>query len=255
MEPKIQQLKAFVLEHTPIDESDLQQDEQQNDSGGSMVNQSGQQGALEILNQAFSFFGNYLLTFIYIFFMLNYRKRFREFILHLFPDQKKPEVEEITQKSANVVQQYLVGKLILIGILAVLYSIGLGISGVSNFILVSIIAAILSLIPYFGNILGFFLALVLGYLTSGEVMVLVGIIATFSFAQFVESYILEPYVVGEKVDLHPFFVILSVIIGGAVWGVAGMILSIPILAILTIVFLHVTSLHPFGYLFSKRSAD
>lgn len=230
----------------------------QSDSGLSSLMGSGAsagQQAAAFFSQVMSFFADYLLTFIYIFFLLTYRHRFKEFLLKLFPENKKSSVKKVINNSADVTQGYLVGKLLLIGFLAVLYSIGLGISGVNNFILISILAAALSLIPYLGNIVGFFLALSFGFLTSGETGVLIGIVITFAVAQFVESYILEPYVVGDQVDLHPFFVILAVIIGNAVWGIAGMVLSIPILAMINVVFLNIGPLHPFGFLLSREDDE
>ena len=81
---------------------------------------------------------------------------------------------------------------------------------------------------------------------------MIGISLTFFIGQFIESYILNPYVVGDQVDLHPFLVILVVVVGNYTWGIVGMILSIPILAIINIVLLNVKSLRPFGYLFSKE---
>lgn len=87
--------------------------------------------------------------------MLNYRHRFRKFLLRLFDDEKQGEVNQIVRESASVVQQYLLGKLILIGLLVVSYAVGLGITGVSNFILVSVVAALFTLIPYIGNIIRF----------------------------------------------------------------------------------------------------
>ena len=255
MKPKVEDFKAFLFEHTPLEEQDLEK----SDSGSNVPFMSSDsnagQKAASFLNQAVGFFGDYLLTFIYIFFLLNYRHRFKKFFLLLFPDSQRKKVKEVIEDSASVTQKYLVGKLILIGFLAVLYSIGLGVSGVSNFILISILAAVLSLLPYIGNIVGFGLAMVFGYLTSRETGVLIGILITFTVAQFVESYILEPYIVGDQVDLHPFFVILAVIIGGMVWGVAGMVLSIPILAIINVVFNHISPLKPFGFLLSQDEED
>jgi predicted PurR-regulated permease PerM len=250
MKPKIEQLKTFVVHNTPISREKLELNK-----NSSLISPASGQGtqAVSFLSKIISFFGTYLLVFIYIFFLLNYRQRFKEFLVRLFPDEKREKVKKVTHKSATVVQNYLVGKLILIGLLAVVYSIGLGISGVSNFILVSIIAALFTLIPYIGNIIGLVLAMAFGYLTSGEISVLIGVILTFTVSQFLESYILQPYVVGDKVDLHPFFVILVVVIGNAVWGIIGMILAIPVTAILTIILLHVTPLHPFGFLLSKKS--
>lgn len=256
MKPKIDQARTFLLEHTPIKPSDLQQSQQGSSSIPFMGKSSspGQQAA-NFFSQVMGFFADYILTFIYIFFILNYRHRFKEFLLRLFPDKRQKEVKKVIEESAGVTQRYLVGKLILIGLLAILYSIGLGISGVSNFILISVIAAVLSLVPYIGNIIGFGMAMAFGYLTSGQSGVLIGIILTFAVAQFVESYILEPYVVGDQVDLHPFFVILAVIIGSMVWGIAGMILAIPILAIINVVLLHVGPLKPFGFLLGKDDSS
>ncbi len=253
MAPRIEQLRVFALEHTPLDASNLKSSEKTISSLFSAGGGSSGKAAMNIVSAFFGFFANYLLTFIYIFFILTYRRRFKGFLLSLFSQEKKEGVSEVIYQSANVVQQYLVGKLILMGLLAVVYSIGLGLSGVSNFILVGLIAAVLSLIPYIGNVIGYFLALSLGFLTSGEVGVLIGVTATFFVTQFVESYVFQPYIVGDKVDVHPFFVILVVIIGNAIWGVAGMILAIPLMGMITIIFLHVKALHPFGYLFSSKS--
>ncbi|WP_376693088.1 AI-2E family transporter [Wenzhouxiangella sp. EGI_FJ10409] len=252
MEPKIVQWKAVITDNTFLGDSDLDILDGLSSSG----DESGE-GApvVSMAGRGVGYIGTYLLTLIYVFFILNYRHRFRTFLLRLFADEKGDEVDQIIQESGNVVVQYLLGKLILIGVLALAYSIGLGITGVSNFILVSIMAAVLTLIPYLGNIIGFVLAMVFGYLTSGEVGVLIGILITFTIAQFLESYILQPYVVGQKVDVHPFIVILAVIVGNALWGVIGMILAIPVMGIITILFLHIPALKPFGYLFSNREAD
>lgn len=252
MKPKIDQWTTFVTDNTFLVESDL-------DLSGSLPlagDESGEGGSfVSIFGRGAGYLGTYLLTLIYVFFILNYRHRFRTFLLRLFADEKGDEVNKIVHESANMVHQYLIGKLILTGLLAVAYSIGLGITGVSNFILVSVMAAVLTLIPYLGNIIGFAFAMVFGYLTSGEMGVLIGILITFTVAQFFESYLLQPYVVGQKVDVHPFIVILAVIAGSALWGIIGMILAIPVMGIITILFLHIPALQPFGYLFSNRETD
>lgn len=106
-----------------------------------------------------------------------------------------------------------------------------------------------------GNIVGFRVVLVFGYLTSGEMGVLTGIVITFTVAQFLESYVLQPCVVGHKVEVHPFFVILPVIVGNAIWGIIGIVLAIPLMAIITIVLLRIPALEPIGFLFSDKLAD
>lgn len=253
MAPEIEEFKTFIFEHTPLDEEDL---EEYSASGSiPLLQEHLNPGAraTSLLQSVFRFLGTYLLTFIYIFFILNYRNHFRQFLLKLFPEERKPQIQKVIRDSADVVQQYLLGRLILMGILAVFYTIGLGISGVDSFILVALIAAILTIIPWIGNVIGFAMAMVFGYLTSGDLNVLWGILVTFTVSQFVESYILQPYIVGDKVGLHPFFVIIFVMLGGAIWGLIGMVLAIPVMAILTVVFRNFRMLEPFGFLFGKDS--
>ena len=250
MHPKIEQAESFLYEHTALTKENLDTYKEENELSAIGGGDSPGKKAFSFMTSVLGFISNYLLVFIYIFFLLNYRRKFKLFFLKLAPSEKNRETRLIIDKTATLVQQYLIGKSFLIILLTVLYSIGLGASGVDNFILISFIAAFLSLIPFIGNIIGFGLALVFGYLTTGEMGVLIGIIITFFVVQFIESYILEPYVVGDKVNLHPFFVILSIILGNMVWGVLGMILAIPVLGILNIILNHVPSLEPFGFLLS-----
>ncbi|MDT0686157.1 AI-2E family transporter [Autumnicola psychrophila] len=258
MKPKIEQLKDFAQQNTPLNEEQLQISDSTSKSkntdipivGGSEEN-SGKKAA-SFLGTLTGAIGNYLLTFIYIFFLLNYRHKLNEFILHLFPKEKRQKVKKVIAKCTKIAPQYLVGRLMLIAFLAILYAVGLGISGVDNFVLISIIAAFLSLIPYIGNMIGLAMAMAFGYLTSGETGVLIGVLITFGIAQFLESYVLEPYVVGDRVNLHPFVVILVVVIGNLMWGIVGMVLAIPIMAIITVILLHVPALKPYGILLSKE---
>lgn len=226
--------------------------QQESSSGGSssLSFQSVGSEIASMLMGTVGFLGTYLLVFIYIYFLLRYRSRFEKFLIRV--TQKKKQVKQLLSKFSTVTNQYLLGKLLLMGLLAVVYSIGLGISGVSNFILVSVIAAVLTLIPYIGNIIGFSMAILFGYLTTGDLMTLVGIALTFTVSQFIESYVLMPYVVGDKVDVHPFFVILGVIVANLLWGVIGMVLAVPVLAIITILLLHIDRTKAIGLLLSKK---
>ncbi len=251
MEPEIEEFKTFLFEHTALEKESLQ--DQSIPGAIPLLKEPLNEGAraAKFVRSVLNFMGVYLLTFIYIFFILNYRRHFRQFLLKLFPNERKLQIEKILTESADVVQKYLFGRLILMGILAVLYAIGLGLSGVDNFILVALIASVLTIIPWIGNIIGLAMAMVFGYLTSGDLHILWGIVITFTVSQFVESYILQPYIVGDKVGLHPFFVIVFVMLGGAVWGLIGMVLAIPLMAIFTVVFQNVEKLKPFGFLFGK----
>ncbi|AVR46347.1 AI-2E family transporter [Christiangramia fulva] len=250
LKPKIERIKEFAINNTPLTPERLKKVEKK---AGEMISGSGGSGNVsKFIMALLSTLANYLLTFIYVFFLLAYRHIFKDFLINVFPRHKQPKVKQVISKSVHVVPEYLRGKLLLMGILAVLYSIGLGISGVNNYILVSIIAALLTIIPYLGNMIAFSMAVVFGFLTGGTIMTLVGIFLTFSVTQFVESYMLQPYVVGDKVDVHPFFVILVVIIGNILWGIIGMILAVPVMGIITMVLLNIQEVKPLGILLSKE---
>jgi len=251
MTPKIEQLKTFALEHTPLESKDIDQTTTSDQIIGGDVKRT----AASFVNGFSSFLANYLLTFVYVFFILNYREIFKNFLLRTMPDSKSDSIKNALSKSIKVAPQYLLGKLMLMGLLAVLYSIGLGISGVSNFILVSVIASILTLIPYVGNIMGFAMAVAFGFLSSGDTTVLIGITFTFAITQFVESYVLQPYIVGDRVDVHPFFIIISVIAGNMIWGIIGMILAIPVMGIIVVILLHIKQTKSIGMLLSKKKFE
>src|SRR5699024_7791421 len=124
-----------------------------------------------------------------------------------------------------------------------------------NFILVSLVATLLTLIPYIGNVIGFILVFSFGFLATGDVGVLIGVVVTFSVSHFLESYVLQPYVMGGKVNIHPFVVLVMVLLGGAVWGVAGMIVAVPVTAIIVTILMHIEDLRDLGQFFRNRSLD
>lgn len=220
---------------------------QSSSGGGSMMSTAG-----DFLMQFFSFLGTFLLTFVYIFFFLLYRKKFKKSILKMAPEEKRERTKDILSHSVKISQSYLSGRLILILFLAILYAIGLSISGVKHAILISVLAAVLSLIPYIGNIVGFFLAIAMAFFSGSGFMGALGVAITFAIAQFVESYILEPYIVGDKVELNPVVTILVVVLGEAVWGVIGMLIAIPALGIAKVIFDHIPVLKPLAYLFGQE---
>ncbi len=220
------------------------------DSGSGLLSSAG-----SFMSQLINFMGTFLLIFVYIFFFLLYRHKFRMFILKLVPDNNREEAEKVISDSADIAQNYLFGRLLLILFLAVIYAIGLSVSGVQHAILISVLAALLSLIPYIGNIVGFFLAITMAFISGSGIAGAAGVTITFAIAQFIESYILEPYIVGDKVNLNPVFTIIVVVMGGAIWGITGMLIAIPALGILKIVFNHIPVLQPYGYLFGQEESS
>lgn len=199
----------------------------------------------------FDFLSVAFLTIIYLFFLLFYRRMLKESILNFVDRDKQEKAQKMIEESVKLSQGYLVGKFLLILFLAILYSAGLAISGVKHAILISVIAAILTFLPYIGNIIGFALALALAAFSGGELGTFIGVFVTFGVAQVVENYILQPYVVGDKVSLNPVAIIIVVVLGGSIWGIIGMITFIPLFGIVKIACDHVPILKPVGFLLSN----
>jgi predicted PurR-regulated permease PerM len=156
------------------------------------------------------------------------------------------------KKIRRVAQQYLIGRLIAVFIMDVLYIIGFSIIGLKNGILLSAIAAIVTIIPYVGALIGgmipFFMTIIDGYYDQSIALIVVVLIVN-----VIDHYFIEPYVVGGSVSISPLFTILILILGGVVWGIAGIILFLPLLGILKIVFESVEGLHPYAYLIGDQS--
>lgn len=241
-------------EHESSDSSQEQKQENQNPLdaqsgflGGSILSSAG-----GVVMQLFSFLGTFLLTFVYVFFFLLYRKKISRSIIKLTHADNSDSIRKIISQSATISQNYLFGKLLLLVFLAVIYSIGLSISGLKHAIIISVLAAVFTMIPYLGNFIGYGLAIGMAFLSGSGIMVMVGVTITFVVTQFVENYILQPYVVGEKVHLNPIFTIIVVILGEAVWGVIGMLIAIPALGIAKVIFDNIAVLKPIGYLLGEE---
>ncbi|MDR7131063.1 putative PurR-regulated permease PerM [Algoriphagus sp. 4150] len=208
-----------------------------------------------IVRSFFNFLGSAAITLVYLFFMLLYRNKVKRSILKFFSIDNRKEAEGVMSHSIGLALNFVVGRFTLIAFLAIIYSIGLSISGIENAVLISMIAALLSLIPYIGNIIGYGLSLIMAVFSGAEIWGLIGVTVTFGIAQFIESYILEPYIVGSKVKINPLVTIVIVVLGGAIWGVAGMILSIPIAGIAKIVFDATPALRSLGYALGEEDSE
>ena len=219
-----------------------------------IVSKASQEVGIIVMN-FFSFLSSAVLTLVYLFFLLLYRRKVKLSILKFFSQENRNEAEEVMRHTVELGLNFIVGRFILIAFLAIIYTIGLSISGIENAILISVIAAVLSLVPFIGNIIGYVLAIVMAVFAGAELGGIIGVSLTFGLAQFVESYILEPYVVGSKVEVNPLVTIVVVILGGSIWGIVGMILSIPIAGIAKIIFDATRALKPLGYALGEEDVE
>ncbi|EMR00782.1 AI-2E family transporter [Cesiribacter andamanensis] len=187
---------------------------------------------------------------VYIFLLLLYRARFKNFIIQYTPEERRDKAHEIIVRSAHVAKDYLGGRLLLMIILAVFYCVGLSVIGIEQAIFFGVLAAILGIIPFVGNILGAILPISMALINDGTSTAL-AVVGLFTVVQLIENYLLEPMVVGKKVDLNAFFAIAIVILGEMLWGISGAILAMPVLGIAKIIFDNIKQLEPLGYLIGE----
>ncbi len=176
---------------------------------------------------------------IYLFLILLYRDRFKQFMSKLV-ESSAARMQEVKV----VVQGYVAGMFWVILILATLNSIGLLILGIPYAIFLGIFSAMLTIIPYVGNFLGGLVAVLVALVTKDSAWFAVGVIAVFAFIQFCEGNFITPNIMGSKVSINPLVALLSLIVGGQILGVAGLILALPAVGILRLVFSHSETLRP-----------
>ncbi|MFL5808008.1 MAG: AI-2E family transporter, partial [Flavisolibacter sp.] len=173
---------------------------------------------------------------IYIFLMLFYKNLLLRFIFLWFNPGAHPKVEEVMRESEVIIKSYLVGLLIQITYITVLLGGILFFIGIKHAILIGAIFAILNLIPYVGALIGNIIGVLLTISSTQEIWPIFAVLGTIAFVQFLDNNILMPRIVGSKVKINALATIVGVIVAGALGGISGMFLSLPVIAVLKIVF-------------------
>ena len=199
-----------------------------------------------------TFLANALLTLVYVFLLLFFRGHLKKAVLGFVPPTGQEAAQSSMRDAQKVTQKYLTGLSLMIVSLWVLYGIGFSIVGVKNAIFFAVLCGVLEIIPFVGNLAGTLLTLGMALAQGGSTNMLIGIVVTYAVVQAVQSYIIEPLVVGSEVNINPFFTIAGIVAGEAVWGIPGMILSIPLLGITKIICDNVEALKPLGFLIGEE---
>ncbi len=189
-----------------------------------------------------------ILLPVYIFLILFYKPLLLESIHRIFGTINDKKVSEIIKQINKVIQQYLIGLLIELFIVAALEIIALWILGIEYAILLGIIGALLNLIPYIGGVIAVALPMMIALVTKSTPMFALYIMIIYYIIQLIDNNYIVPKIVASKVKINALFSILAILIGNAVWGIPGMFLSIPLLAIIKLIFDHIDSLKPYGFL-------
>jgi predicted PurR-regulated permease PerM len=157
-------------------------------------------------------------------------------------------VSEIVTQIKTVIQQYLIGLVIEAGIMATLNTTALLILGIQYAILLGIISALLNVIPYIGGLIGVILPMIVALATKSSYWSAIYVLIAFYAIQLFDNNFIVPKIVASKVKINALFSIIVVFVGNALWGIPGMFLSIPLLAIVKLIFDHLEPLKPWGFL-------
>lgn len=133
-----------------------------------------------------------------------------------------------------MLSSFLRGQLIVMLCLGIIYAIGLTLLGVRFGLLIGLLSGLASIVPYLGVIVGISVAGVVAFFQSGEWWMLLGVAAVFGFGQVVESVVLQPKLLGDKIGLHPVAVIFAVLAGGNLFGFTGVLLALPAAAVIMV---------------------
>lgn len=193
-----------------------------------------------------------VLVPVFIFFMLIYRDHLSEFIARLFREHNDEDVKKKIKSLRKVVQYYIIGVFKVMGILAVMNTAVLYVIGVKHALFFGIFAALLNIIPYLGPFLGAILPFIFAFLTMDGLFYPIMVVISFTVIQMIESNFLTPKIVGSNVNLNALITFIGLLVGGAIWGVVGMILIIPTLAIMKRIFDLQESTKPFSFLFGEE---
>lgn len=187
-----------------------------------------------------------ILVAIYSFLILYYRHMIKQFLLSVFRKQYELQVNEVLVESKAIIQKYMVGLIIEMGIISALNVTVLLLIGVEYAVFLGILAGILNIIPYIGIIMGILFAVLVTLTTTTGLNQIVWIIISFEIIHFFDSNLLMPRIVGSKVKINALITIIGVVIGGTLVGLPGIFLALPVIAILKIIFDRVDDLKPWG---------
>lgn len=190
----------------------------------------------------------FIIIPLYSALILNYRKVLVDFISSLLGEKYKANLPAILSDAIHLYYRYVKGMLWVYIIVGVLNSIGLLILGVDYAILFGMVTAFMTIIPYIGIIVSAILPMAFVWTETNNFLYPLGVVIVFTVVQYLEANLIFPYVVGKHLRINTLLSIIAILLGGALWGVSGMILFLPFIALLKIIADHIEGLTPLARL-------
>lgn len=204
-----------------------------------------------MLSSITHFLSSFILLLVYFVFLLYHRHHIKCFLIQLTAKSEQEEMEQIIQKVTSVSQLYLLGLSKMIFLLWIMYGIGFSAIGLENAIFFAILCGLLEIIPFVGNIIGTTITVLLAAIYGGNVELLAGIVIVYGCVQFIQGWILEPLILGPQVKINSLFTIIALVLGELLWGIPGILLAIPLTAMIKIICDHIQTLKPYGFLIGE----
>ena len=228
----INQLSVFISERFDISLK------KQTEFINNTLNNSGSQAISIVRNTAYSLSESvFFLLMIPVFstLILFHRQMLSNALYELFPKEKKNTIHEILVETINAYYNFIKGMLVVYLIVGLLNSIGLLLIGVPHPFLFGFIASILTFIPYVGIMISSLLPIAISWITYNSIWYPLAVIAVFSIVQLLEAYLIFPFAVGNRLKINTLVIIIAIIVGGILWGAAGMILFIPFVSVMKLI--------------------
>jgi predicted PurR-regulated permease PerM len=204
------------------------------------------------LGQTLVLIGNGLVVLLlipfYIFMILFYEPILLEFIRRLSGSNYESRVREMVTQIKTVIQRYLVGLVIEAVMMAVMNTIALLILGIEYAFILGILAALLNVIPYIGGIIAVAMPMMVALVTKSTPLYAFYVLIAYLIIQLIDNNYIVPYIVAAKIKINALFSVIVVLVGNALWGISGMFLAMPLLAIVKLICDHIEPLKPWGFL-------
>lgn len=176
-----------------------------------------------------------------------------ESIRELLPRRVEPTVVTLARESNEVLGSFLRGQLMVMLALGVIYSAGLWLVGLDLAFLIGMVAGLISFVPYLGSIVGVLAACVAAAAQFTDLIHIVFVLAVFGIGQTLEGMVLTPLLVGDRIGMHPVAVIFAVLAGGQLFGFVGVLLALPVAAVIMVLLRHAHDRYKESHLYRREA--
>ena len=229
--PKLEEWAGYDLQ-TEMENIQKVLTENWRDAGGYLAQALGQIGRSGMALVSWVTFLS--LVPVVTFYLLLDWDRLVQSIQDLVPRRWLSDTNRLSKRCDEVLSAFLRGQLLVMLCLGILYAVGLSLLGLNFGLLIGFVSGLASIVPFLGFIVGLTIALLVAVFQMGTIWAILGVIAIFAAGQVIESVVLQPKLLGDKIGLHPVAVIFAVLVGGELFGFIGVLLALPVAAVIMV---------------------